>query len=83
MQNVKSDFLRVMMERGFFHQCSDLEGLDESAGRPTGLAVNALGDWRIGESPRGGLLMGFANFATASEAAGAVRRLEAVVRALR
>ena len=29
MQNVKSDFLRVMMERGFFHQCSDLEGLDE------------------------------------------------------
>ena len=29
MQNVKSDFLRVMLERGFFHQCSDLEGLDE------------------------------------------------------
>jgi tyrosyl-tRNA synthetase len=29
MQDVKSDFLRVMMERGFFHQCSDLEGLDE------------------------------------------------------
>ena len=29
MQNVKSDFLRVMMERGFFHQCSDLEGLDQ------------------------------------------------------
>jgi tyrosyl-tRNA synthetase len=29
MQNVKSDFLRVMMERGFFHQCSDVEGLDE------------------------------------------------------
>jgi tyrosyl-tRNA synthetase len=29
MQNVKSDFLRVMMERGFFHQCSDLEGLDK------------------------------------------------------
>ena len=29
MQNVKSDFLRVMMERGFFHQATDLEGLDE------------------------------------------------------
>jgi tyrosyl-tRNA synthetase len=28
MQTVKSDFLRVMMERGFFHQCSDVEGLD-------------------------------------------------------
>jgi len=29
MQTVKSDFLRVMKERGFFHQCSDEEGLDE------------------------------------------------------
>jgi tyrosyl-tRNA synthetase len=28
MQTVKSNFLCVMMERGFFHQCSDLEGLD-------------------------------------------------------
>lgn len=29
MTAVKSDFLNVMMERGFFHQCSDLEGLDK------------------------------------------------------
>ncbi len=29
MQIAKSDFLQVMIERGFFHQCSDLEGLDE------------------------------------------------------
>ena len=29
MQTVKSDFLRVMIDRGFFYQCSDLEGLDE------------------------------------------------------
>lgn len=25
---VKSDFLRVMVERGYFHQCTDLEALD-------------------------------------------------------
>lgn len=29
MQKVKSDFLAVTIERGFFHQCSDLEGLDD------------------------------------------------------
>lgn len=29
MAAVKSDFLNVMKERGFFHQCSDLEGLDK------------------------------------------------------
>ncbi|MBX9759168.1 MAG: tyrosine--tRNA ligase [Beijerinckiaceae bacterium] len=27
----KSDFLRVLMERGFVHQCSDFTGLDEKA----------------------------------------------------
>jgi tyrosyl-tRNA synthetase len=27
----KSDFLRVMLDRGFLHQCSDLAGLDEKA----------------------------------------------------
>lgn len=29
MAAVKSDFLNVMQERGFFHQCSDLEALDK------------------------------------------------------
>ncbi len=29
MTAVKSDFLNVMIERGFFNQCSDLEGLDK------------------------------------------------------
>ncbi len=28
MTEFKSDFLRVMTERGFVHQCSDPEGLD-------------------------------------------------------
>jgi tyrosyl-tRNA synthetase len=27
----KSDFLRTLTERGFLHQCSDLEGLDQKA----------------------------------------------------
>jgi len=27
----RSDFLRVMQERGFVHQCSDLTGLDDKA----------------------------------------------------
>ena len=27
----KSDFLRVLTERGFIHQCSDLAGLDDKA----------------------------------------------------
>ncbi len=27
----KSDFLRVMQERGYVHQCSDLQGLDDQA----------------------------------------------------
>ena len=29
MYNVKSDFLNILIERGLFNQCSDLEGLDK------------------------------------------------------
>ncbi|HSV30128.1 MAG TPA: tyrosine--tRNA ligase [Candidatus Omnitrophota bacterium] len=29
MTNVRSEFLRVVTERGFLHQCTDLEGLDK------------------------------------------------------
>jgi len=29
----KSDFLRIILERGYMHQCSDLAGLDEKAAR--------------------------------------------------
>ena len=29
MAAVKSEFLNIMQQRGFFHQCSDLEGLDK------------------------------------------------------
>ena len=31
MTKFKSDFLRVLDERGFIHQCSDAEGLDQAA----------------------------------------------------
>ena len=44
-----------------------------------GLAVQALSDWRMRKSSQGGLLMGFANFATPEEAQAAVRRLKAVL----
>ena len=29
MQDVKSEFLRTIIERGYLHQCTDLEGLDK------------------------------------------------------
>lgn len=50
-----------------------------AAAQAGGLGVQALGDWRMRKSPQGGLLMGFANFATAEEAAASVRRLAAMV----
>ncbi len=37
----KSDFLRILQERGFIHQCSDLEGLDSLAAR--GKAIGYVG----------------------------------------
>lgn len=33
MTAFKSDFIRVMVERGHLHQCTDLEGLDEAASK--------------------------------------------------
>jgi GntR family transcriptional regulator/MocR family aminotransferase len=49
-----------------------------AAARAQGLAVQALSDWRMRPSSPGGLLMGFANFATPDQAVEAVRRLGAV-----
>ena len=31
--NAKSDFLRILIERGYVHQCTDLEALDEAASK--------------------------------------------------
>jgi len=44
-----------------------------------GLAVMALSHWRVRKSSQGGLLMGFANFATAGDAEASVRRLRDVL----
>ncbi|MDQ0393969.1 tyrosine--tRNA ligase [Labrys monachus] len=33
MTALKSDFLRILTERGYIHQCSDIEGLDEAASK--------------------------------------------------
>ena len=33
MTNLKSDFLKILTERGFIHQCSDTAGLDELAAK--------------------------------------------------
>jgi len=41
-----------------------------------GLAVQALSHWRMRKASHGGLLMGFANFATAEDAVASVRRLK-------
>lgn len=46
-----------------------------------GLAIRALSDWRLRKASSGGLLMGFANFASAADASAAVQRLDAVWRA--
>jgi GntR family transcriptional regulator/MocR family aminotransferase len=50
-----------------------------AAANAKGLAVQALSDWRMRKSSQGGLLMGFANFATAEEATASVRRLREVL----
>ena len=36
MTAFKSDFLNVLQERGFIHQCSDFEGLDALAAKGAG-----------------------------------------------
>ncbi len=33
MPTYKSDFLNVIVERGFLHQCTDIEALDERAAK--------------------------------------------------
>lgn len=38
MTTLKSDFLKIMTERGFVHQCSDVEGLDKLASEGRAIA---------------------------------------------
>jgi GntR family transcriptional regulator/MocR family aminotransferase len=50
-----------------------------AAAEAGGLAVQALSNWRMRRSSRGGLLMGFANLATSEQAVASVRRLKAAL----
>ena len=78
------DALTVQPQAGGIHVLARLAaGRDDralaAAARARGLGLQALGDWRMGRSRRGGLLMGFANFATPDAAHDAVRRLRDVM----
>src|SRR3546814_3072277 len=79
--------LNVQPQAGGIHVLASLNtrqsdrALAEAA-EAGGLAVQALSRWRLRKSSRGGLLMGFANFATADEASASVRRLGEVMAGL-
>lgn len=84
LQQVMGEQLYIQPQAGGIHVLAHLAtGQDDralaEAAQTSGLAIHALSNWRIGESRQGGLLMGFANFATAQEAEAAVQRLKAVV----
>lgn len=42
MTKLKSDFLNILIERGFLHQCTDLEGLDAALCQGTVTAYNGF-----------------------------------------
>lgn len=76
--------LHIQPQAGGIHVLAHLPaGQDDkalvAAAESAGLGLQALSDWRATPSEAGGLLMGFANFATAAEAEAAVRRLKAVM----
>ncbi|VVE45163.1 DNA-binding protein [Pandoraea morbifera] len=76
--------LHVQPQAGGIHVLAHLARGDSdsalaAAARARGLAVQALSDWRARRGGQGGLLMGFANFASEAEALAAVRRLAAAL----
>jgi len=78
------DLLRVQPQAGGIHVLAHLDlrrsdRLLAAKAHAAGLALQPLSGWRMRKSPQGGLLMGFANFATAEEATAAVRRLRGVL----
>ncbi|TXG00781.1 aminotransferase-like domain-containing protein [Massilia arenae] len=78
------DALTVQPQAGGIHVLARLAaGRDDrllaAAARARGMGLQALADWRMGRSRRGGLLMGFANFATPEAATAAVRRLREAI----
>lgn len=76
--------LHVQPQAGGIHVLAHLntrqnDKILTAAAGTKGLAVQALSDWRLRKSSQGGLLMGFANFATTEEAMASVRRLRAAL----
>ncbi|SHI22831.1 MocR-like pyridoxine biosynthesis transcription factor PdxR [Pollutimonas bauzanensis] len=76
--------LHVQPQAGGIHVLAHLNARQSdktlaAAAQAKGLPVQALSDWRLRKSSQGGLLMGFANFATAEEAVASVRRLKAAL----
>jgi len=85
LTDMLGDRLYVQPQAGGIHILAHLKARRNdrhlaSAARANGMAIHALSDWRIRKSPEGGLLMGFANFVTAEDAAAAVGRLKDVWR---
>lgn len=76
--------LHVQPQAGGIHVLAHLDTAQNdktlaATAEAKGLAIQALGNWRMRKSSQGGLLMGFANFATADQAMASVRRLKAVL----
>ncbi|MES1925557.1 PLP-dependent aminotransferase family protein [Salinisphaera sp. T31B1] len=76
--------LDVQRQAGGIHILAHLttrqndKALAESA-KAEGLALDALSNWQINKASQRGLLMGFANFATADDAMASVHRLRTVL----
>jgi len=84
LTQISGDRLQVQPQAGGIHVLAHLttrqnDLLIASAASSRGLAVQPLSHWRMRAAARGGLLMGFANFATPQEAAAAVKELNAVL----
>ncbi len=78
------DRLHVQPQAGGLHVLAHLYGRQDdkvlaAAARAGGFAVHALSNWRVRKGAQSGLIMGYANFATAEDAAAAVRGLEAAL----
>lgn len=78
------DHLHVQPQAGGIHVLAYLNaGQNDrtlsATAEAKGLAVQALSDWRMRKSSQGGLLMGFANFATTEEAMASAQRLRTVL----